>query len=94
VTGLGWADPGGLLFGTLVIVTGPTVITPLLRRIRPRPSIDTILEAEGIFIDAVGATIAVVALEVLLAPADQRISTAAAGIFKRFGVGTAVGILS
>ncbi len=89
---LGWDWRRALLFGTLVIVTGPTVITPLLRRIHARPSVETILEAEGIFIDAVGATIAVVALEVLLAPASDRISTAVFGVIGRFAVGTIVGL--
>jgi NhaP-type Na+/H+ or K+/H+ antiporter len=89
---MAWEWRRAFLFGTLVIVTGPTVITPLLRRIHARHSIDTILEAEGIFIDAVGATIAVVALEVLLAPPGQRVGRAAFGILMRFGVGTLVGI--
>jgi NhaP-type Na+/H+ or K+/H+ antiporter len=90
---LAWEWRKAFLFGTLVIVTGPTVITPLLRRIHARHSVETILEAEGIFIDAVGATIAVVALEVLLAPAGQRLGTAVFGILVRFGVGTLVGLL-
>lgn len=55
------------LFGTLVIVTGPTVVTPLLRRLRVRASVSTILEAEGVLIDPIGAIIAVVALEFLYA---------------------------
>ncbi len=90
---LGWEWRRAFLFGTLVIVTGPTVITPLLRRIHARHSVETILEAEGIFIDAVGATIAVVALEVLLAPAGDRVGTALLGILKRFGFGTVAGAL-
>jgi NhaP-type Na+/H+ or K+/H+ antiporter len=90
---LGWSWQMSFLFGTLVIVTGPTVITPLLRRIRPEHDISTILEAEGIFIDAVGATIAIVALEVVLA----RFSTVALGggllsIALRLGVGLLVGL--
>ena len=63
---LGWAWTPSLLFGTLVIVTGPTVVTPLLRRIRVRRNIETILETEGVLIDAVGAVVAVVALEIAL----------------------------
>jgi NhaP-type Na+/H+ or K+/H+ antiporter len=55
------------LFGTLVIVTGPTVVTPLLRRLRVRASVSTILEAEGVLIDPIGAIIAVVAIEILYA---------------------------
>ncbi len=90
---LAWDWRHSFLFGTLVIVTGPTVITPLLRRIHARRSVETILEAEGIFIDAVGATIAVVALEVLLAPPNDRWSTAIAGIATRLGVGTGIGLL-
>ena len=88
---MGWGWKISLLFGTLVIVTGPTVITPLLRRLRVKRSVGTILEAEGIFIDAVGATIAVVALEVLLAPAAESWK----GIFhiaERLGVGVIVGL--
>lgn len=60
---LDWGWLPSVLFGTLVIVTGPTVVTPLLRRIRVRRNIETILETEGVLIDAVGAVVAVVALE-------------------------------
>lgn len=48
-----------MLFGTLVMVTGPTVVTPLLRRIQVLPMLQTVLEAEGVIIDAVGAIVAV-----------------------------------
>jgi NhaP-type Na+/H+ or K+/H+ antiporter len=62
-----WDWTRATLFGTLVIVTGPTVVTPLLRRLKVKPSVHTILEAEGVLIDPIGAIIAVVALEVLTA---------------------------
>lgn len=65
---MGWEWRLSVLFGTLVIVTGPTVVTPLLRRLRVRRSVSTILEAEGVLIDPIGAIIAVVALEFLYAP--------------------------
>jgi len=61
---MGWSWPLSILFGSLVIVTGPTVINPLLRRLRVKKRVGTILEAEGVLIDAIGAIIAVVALEV------------------------------
>lgn len=60
---LGWDLRQCFLFGTLVMVTGPTVITPLLRRIGVNTKLETILEAEGVFIDGIGAIVAVVALE-------------------------------
>jgi NhaP-type Na+/H+ or K+/H+ antiporter len=68
---LGWSWTLSLLFGTLVIVTGPTVITPLLRRTKVRRKLETILEAEGVLIDAVGAIIAIVALEIVVSPAGS-----------------------
>jgi len=71
---LGWGWSTSILFGSLVIVTGPTVITPLLRRIKLNRKLETVLEAEGVFIDAVGAIIAVVALEVVLSPGGSSLA--------------------
>lgn len=74
---MGWSWQVAIPFGTLVSVTGPTVIAPLLRRIRVNRNLHTILEAEGVLIDPIGAILAVVALEVVLA---QELSTAAQGL--------------
>jgi NhaP-type Na+/H+ or K+/H+ antiporter len=68
---LGWDWVTSALFGTLVMVTGPTVITPLLRRIKVQQRVATVLEAEGILVDAIGAIVAVVALEVVISPAGN-----------------------
>lgn len=89
---MGWRWELALLFGTLVIVTGPTVVTPLLRRIRVKHNVSTILEAEGIFIDAVGATIAVVALEIILKPTGSAVGEGIMHIALRLGVGSLVGL--
>lgn len=89
---LGWDWRLSILFGTLVIVTGPTVITPLVRRIRLKTHVAAILEAEGVFIDAIGATIAVVALQVAIAPSGEALGAAALGIAARLGTGAAVGV--
>lgn len=86
---LEWDWLPSLLFGTLVIVTGPTVVTPLLRRIRARHAVETILETEGVLIDAVGAVIAVVALEIAIAPAGAAHELASAPL--RLLGGTLVG---
>ena len=60
--------PGSLalLFGALVIVTGPTVIGPLLRIVRPTARVANVLKWEGIIIDVVGAMVAVLVSEALL----------------------------
>lgn len=88
---MGWDWQLSVLFGTLVIVTGPTVVTPLLRRLRVKPAVSTILEAEGVLIDPIGAIIAVVALEFLYAGE----TTATAGLLKAasvLGGGAAFGL--
>ena len=89
---MGWPWILSLLFGSLVIVTGPTVITPLLRRIKVRRSVATILEAEGVLIDPVGAIIAVLALEAALNTADPGRGSELANFALRIGVGALVGV--
>ena len=52
-----------LLFSGLIIVTGPTVITPILRNIPLKKDISTVLKWEGILIDPIGALVAVLVFE-------------------------------
>lgn len=47
------------LLGAILVVTGPTVVMPLLRHIRPSRRIASIVKWEGIVIDPVGAVLAV-----------------------------------
>jgi NhaP-type Na+/H+ or K+/H+ antiporter len=54
-----------LLFGSLIIVTGPTVIAPILQSVKPKKNISTILKWEGIVIDPIGALVAVLVYELL-----------------------------
>ncbi|KUP05007.1 hypothetical protein Q73_14320 [Bacillus coahuilensis m2-6] len=65
VAGLSWAV--SFVIGGLYIVTGPTVILPLLRqgKLKPRPA--TILKWEGIIVDPLGALLAVFAFEFIKA---------------------------
>nr|WP_314533865.1 sodium:proton antiporter [uncultured Pseudomonas sp.] len=59
-----------LLFGTLTLVTGPTVIVPMLRVVRPKASIANILRWEGIVIDPIGALLAVVVYSFIISRAS------------------------
>ncbi|NJN45363.1 MAG: sodium:proton antiporter [Candidatus Competibacteraceae bacterium] len=54
------------LFGAVVTVTGPTVIVPLLRSVRPVASVANILRWEGILIDPIGALLAVLVFEFIV----------------------------
>jgi len=55
-----------ILFGAMMVVTGPTVIVPMLRTVRPNATVSNILRWEGIVIDPLGAILAVLVFEVIL----------------------------
>ncbi|MBU1172103.1 MAG: cation:proton antiporter [Proteobacteria bacterium] len=55
-----------LLFGAITVVTGPTVIVPMIRTVRPTMAIANILRWEGIVIDPIGATLAVLVYEFIV----------------------------
>jgi NhaP-type Na+/H+ or K+/H+ antiporter len=63
---LGFPVPLAILIGAILTVTGPTVIVPLLRHIRPKGRVGTVAKWEGITIDPVGAILAVLVLETLV----------------------------
>ena len=88
---LGWPARLCLLFGSLVVVTGPTVIGPLMTELRLRPRIARLLEAEGVLIDPVGAILAVLALDIALAPNVEAIGSGATGMLLRAGFGVVAG---
>lgn len=54
------------LFGAIMVVTGPTVVVPMLRTVRPNANIANILRWEGIIIDPVGALLAVLVFEFII----------------------------
>lgn len=64
VANLSWEM--AFVYGSLVIVTGPTVVQPLLRRFKVKPNLKHILEYEGVLIDPIGALIAIFVVEVVL----------------------------
>lgn len=86
-----WSWTTSILFGTLVMVTGPTVITPLLRRIKVKPRVATVLEAEGVLVDAIGAIVAVVALEIAIGPPGRSVAFGAWHIASRLLFGAFLG---
>ena len=63
---LGLSIEIAILFGAILIVTGPTVIIPLLRQVRPTENTGSILKWEGIVNDPIGAMMAVLVYEILL----------------------------
>jgi len=60
------------LFGAVMVVTGPTVIVPMLRTVRPTAAIGNVLRWEGILIDPVGAILAILTFQVITALGAQQ----------------------
>ena len=67
------------LMGAILVVTGPTVIVPLLRHVRPGRKMSSIVKWEGIVIDPIGALLAVLVFEVLISGALDDVSMSWSG---------------
>ncbi|HEV8069533.1 MAG TPA: sodium:proton antiporter [Planctomycetaceae bacterium] len=89
---LGMPAPAAFLLGAILVVTGPTVIGPLLRDIRPMGRVRSIARWEGIVIDPIGACLAALVFQAtesgLATHYRQAFLTAAAGL----GITTAIGV--
>jgi len=70
------------LFSGLIIVTGPTVITPILRNIPLKKDVSAVLKWEGILIDPIGALVAVLVFEFISVDAGEEFTKTA---FIEFG---------
>lgn len=78
--GLSWEM--SFLFSGLIIVTGPTVITPILRNIPLKKDLSAVLKWEGILIDPIGALVAVLVFEFISVEGDSGFTKTA---FMEFG---------
>ncbi|MEH2026624.1 cation:proton antiporter [Nostoc sp.] len=78
------------LYASIVVVTGPTVVGPLLKQINVDRQVATLLEGEGVLIDPVGAILAFVVLDTILNDDSDPIN-AIVGLLMRLGVGAAIG---
>ncbi|KPK82477.1 MAG: hypothetical protein AMS25_02090 [Gemmatimonas sp. SM23_52] len=80
--------PLAALLGAILVVTGPTVIVPLLRHVRPDPQVGRTLKWEGILIDPVGAVLAVLVFEAVLASGvGAATEVAVQGLLKTIAIG-------
>ena len=88
------------LYASLVIVTGPTVVTPLLKLVGVERRVATLLEGEGILIDPIGAIVAVITLNIILSSREVPLVLIGTtvpllvlkGLALRLGVGLTVGL--
>ena len=92
LVGLDW--PLSVLLGAILIVTGPTVVGPLLRQIRPKGKAAKALKWEGILIDPVGAVLAVLIFEAILdGEFGQAPGVIGMGVIQTLAIGVIGGLL-
>lgn len=83
------------LFGAIVVVTGPTVIVPMLRSVRPNAKIANVLRWEGIAIDPLGALLAVLVYNYILSEqAAEALGTVLLIFLKTIAAGVVTGLLA
>jgi NhaP-type Na+/H+ or K+/H+ antiporter len=95
---LGLSPALAILLGAVLVVSGPTVILPLLREIRPRGQAAAILKWEGIIIDPIGAMLAVLVFEgILIGGVEEAAHHVALAVIKTIvasgGIGLVAGLL-
>lgn len=82
-----------LLLGALLVVTGPTVVGPLLQQVRPKGEVAATLKWEGILIDPIGALLAVLVFEVIIeGELHQAPALILQGVLIKLLIGVAIGL--
>ena len=82
-----------ILFGSILVVTGPTVILPLLLHVRPSGRVGNIVKWEGIMNDPIGAMLAVLVFQAILTGgAEGTASAIFLGIMKTVFIGVMTGV--
>jgi NhaP-type Na+/H+ or K+/H+ antiporter len=89
--GLSWRT--ALMLGAILIVSGPTVVTPILQSARPGTKVTQILNFEGTTVDPIGAIIAVVVFQALKADQGHGVLDSVIGLIGRLGIGVAGGVI-
>jgi NhaP-type Na+/H+ or K+/H+ antiporter len=81
------------LLGAVLVVTGPTVIVPLLRHVRPSPRVGSAIKWEGLVNDPIGAILAVLVFEAILSGAADQTGVAVLGVLKALASGVGFGLI-
>ncbi|MFG0263530.1 MAG: cation:proton antiporter, partial [Rhodopirellula sp. JB055] len=91
ILGFGWHL--SFVLGAILVVTGPTVIGPLLRQVKPSRRVASTLKWEGIVIDPIGAVLAVLVFEeVVLAQSAPHWSGALKSLLLTSAIGVGLGV--
>lgn len=86
---LGMSTKAALMIGAILVVSGPTVVSPLLRFIRPTERLQQVLAWEGSLIDPVGGILGAVVFHAVLASTHHRLSYQLGWFLVSVGIGVA-----
>ena len=81
-----------LVLGSVLVVSGPTVVGPLLSFIRPSKTVNSALMWEGTFADPLGATLGVVVFNAVIA-GHAKAGEEVAQFLLAVGIGAGFGIV-
>lgn len=88
LTGMDW--PLSLLLGALAAIGGPTVIAPIVQQLRLDRELRHILVGEAMLVEAVGAILAIVMLQLVITPTLE-VTSLLQVLFMKCAIGAVVG---
>ncbi len=89
---LGLSGPAAIMLGAILIVSGPTVVTPILEAARPGRRVSLILGWEGVTIDPIGAIIGALVFQGLINHVQLGRGDELLAFLRSLGVGAVGGI--
>ena len=81
-----------VLLGALLVVTGPTVINPIVRQLRPTRRAAALLRWEGIVVDPIGAVLATLVLQAVIGAGTSPLEAAVRGLLMTVALGVGLGV--
>ena len=89
---LGMSRPAALMLGAILVVSGPTVVGPLLEFVRPVERVQRILAWEGSLIDPIGGILGALVFNAIVASTHEGVGSKVAQFALSIGVGVAGGV--
>lgn len=90
---LGMSQRAAVMIGAILVVSGPTVVGPLLGFVRPKDRLQHILVWEGSLIDPVGGILGALVFHAVSASTKHRFGSGAASFLASIGIGAAGGVI-
>lgn len=89
---LGFNQELAVMFGAMMVITGPTVIVPLLRHVNLEKEFSSLIRWEGILIAPVGAVLIVMVYQYIFATSGLGKAAVIITVLKTLGIGAAIGV--